>query len=303
MSTQKNGQSTKLFVLLLGLLLLLGQAACSPGQRTAVAQAAQVLSDEVDETLQKPSELVFAGQIANDAGNWQNEYVVVLFKNGEEQTRTTSRLLNSPLSGKGPMDGVFELRISNVYELTVNHKFYDDANNQLQISSVPGLVGAGYIGRWLGELNPNDIQVFHVGEKQLTYSVVVLPVPLTELPDAYQPGRLRLNDKTLLTDQTNEAANGEVVFMATAVPQATPVPQSNVQLILLPSYNNGQDWHLQLTGYYGNRWDVWEHYVAGYGHSMSWEYFKEAVLSHNPQLESDGFVFYPDKVYFLPATQ
>jgi hypothetical protein len=195
-----------------------------PGQRTAVAQAAQVFSDEVDETLEKPSELVFAGQIANDAGDWQNEFVVVLFKNGIEQTRTSSRLLNSPLSGKGPMDGVFELRVANVYELTLNHNFYDDTHNQLQMSTVSGLMGTRYIGRWLGELNPNDIRVFQVGEKQLTYSVVVLPVTLDKLPDAYQPGRLRLNERTLLTDQTDQSVNGGLVLIATPAPEPTPGP-------------------------------------------------------------------------------
>ncbi len=302
MTTQKHSPFIVLCTLFLGLLLL-SQAACSPNQRTAVAQAAQVFSDEVDETLEKPSDLVFAGQIANDAGDWQNEFVVVLFKNGIEQTRTSSRLLNSPLSGKGPMDGVFELRVANDYELTLNHKFYDDANNQLQMSTIPGLMGTRYIGRWLGELNPNDIRVFQVGEKQLTYSVVVLPVTLDKLPDAYQPGRLRLNERTLLTDQTDESINGGLVSITTPAPQPTPVPQSNVQLVLLTGDNYGPEWHLQLTGYYGNRWDVWERYVAGYGHSMSWETFKEAVLVYNPHLEADGFVFYPDKTYLLPAAQ
>ncbi|MBK8900498.1 MAG: hypothetical protein IPM53_04890 [Anaerolineaceae bacterium] len=294
------------FVFLVGLffsgMLLISQTACSQPQQAAARNLLGEVSTRVDDTLETPSDLVFAGQIANEAGAWQNEYVVVLFKNGEELTRTTSRLLNSPLSGKGPMDGVFELRVSNVYELSVNHTFYDDANNQLQMSTVPGLMGTRYIGRWLGELNPSDIRVFHVGEKQLTYSVVVLPVALAALSDAYQPGRLRLNERTLLTDQTDEAANGAVVFMATAVPQPMPAPESNIQLVRLPSQNNGQDWHLQLTGYYGNRWDVWERFVAGYGHSMSWETFKEAVLVHNPHLESDGFVFYPNKLYLLPAT-
>lgn len=289
--------------LFFGGFLLFGQTACSQPQQDAAENLLGALSDGVDETLENPSELVFAGQIANEAGAWQNNYVVVLFKGSEEIARTTSHLMNSGLTSNGPMDGVFELRTRNEYELTLTHEVYDGTNNRLDMSTVPGVVGTRYIGRWLGQLKPNDIQTFHVAGKQLTYSVVVLPVPQAELTEAYQPGHLRLNGQTLITDQADVIANDQIVIVATAVPQPTPIPQHTIELVLLPSNNNGEDWHLQLTGYYGNRWDVWERFVAGYGYPMSWEMFKDAVLAHNPQLESDGFVFYADKAYLLPSMQ
>lgn len=295
------------FAFLVGLFfggsLLVSQTACSQPQQDAAENLLGVISDGVDETLENPSELVFAGQIANEAGSWQNDYVVVLFKGSEEIARTTSHLMNSGLTSNGPMDGVFELRTRNEYELTLTHEVYDSTNNRLDMSTVPGVVGTRYIGRWLGQLTPNDIKTFHVAGKQLTYSVVVLPVPQAELTEAYQQGHLRLNGQTLITDQADVIANDQIVIEATAVPQPTAMPPSSFQLVLLPSNNNGADWHLQLTGYYGNRWDVWERFVIGQGYPMSWETFKEAVLVYNPELVSDGFVFYPEKAYRLPATQ
>ena len=289
--------------LFLGGFLLFGQTACSQPQQDAAKEFIGAVSTSVDDTLETPTELVFAGQIADEAGRWQNGFVVVLFKNGEEISRTTSRMMNAGLSNNGPMDGVFELRVPNQYELTLAHEVYDETNNLLAMKTVPGMVGTRYIGRWLEELTPNDIKTFQVAGKQLTYSVVVLPVPEAELTEGYQAGHLRLNGKTLITDQTDVIADGGIVVAATAVPQPTATPQHAIELVLLPTQNNGADWHLQLTGYYGNRWDVWERFVAGYGHPMSWETFKEDVLAHNPQLVDDGFVFYPEKVYFLPSTQ
>lgn len=288
------------------LALLFSQAACSPTQREDVVRFGQIINEEVEKSLAEPNDLVFTGQISAENGRWLNNYVVVLFKNGEEIARATSGLRENGLSPNGPMDGVFELRTHNEYKLTNVTTFFLTNGTPIEMKQVSGVVGTAYIGTWFDGLRPGSLRVIAVPEKQLEYAVVVLSMPLHELPESHRPGNLRLEGEMLVTTLPGGAGVGggeDFAVQATAVPQATPVPQSNVQLILLPSRSNGQDWHLQLTGYYGNRWDVWERYVAGYGHSMSWEYFKEAVLSHNPQLESDGFVFYPDKVYFLPATQ
>lgn len=209
------------------------------------------------------------------------------------------------------MDGVFELRINNEYKLTANHEFLQDGL-PLTMRPVNGVMGQAYIGTWFN-LKPDSFHVIEVQDKQLEYAIVVLAMPMNEVPTGYQRGNLAFENGRLLINQQDNQQNLVVENVAaTAVPtpqvavqvvnQPTPVPQSNVQLVLLPSHNNGQDWHLQLTGYYGNRWDVWERYVAGHGHSMSWEYFKEAVLVYNPHLETDGFVFYPDKAYLLPPT-
>lgn len=295
------------FFFLAGLLLLvslLGQAACSLTQSEGVVQFGQVLNDEVSQSLAEPNDLVFTGQISAENGRWLNNYVVVLFKNGEEIARATSGLRENGLSPNGPMDGVFELRTRNEYKLTNSNAFFTTNGASIEMKLVSGLVGTAYIGTWFDGLKPGSIRVITVQEKQLEYAVVVLPMPLHELPESHRSGNLRLEGELLVTTLTGGVGGGgELAVQATAVPQPTPVPQSNVQLVLLTGENDGSEWHLKLTGYYGNRWDVWERYVAGYGHSMSWETFKEAVLVYNPHLETDGFVFYPDKAYLLPATQ
>lgn len=308
MSQAKKVHSTYLFVVLVGLLLLFSQAACSPDQRTAVVQAAEVISNEVDETLAEPSELVFAGQIEDENGRWLNNCVIVLFKNGIEVTRTTSGLMDSPFSDNGPMDGVFELRIPNAYKLTLAHEFYLSNNSLLAMKTVPGMVGMRYLGTWLDNLTPSDFRVINVPDKQAEYALVVLPMAQDELPDRYSKGNLTFQNGLLVIDQEQAGGRGgaEEVVAKTETAVAEPIlaaPQPNVRFTVLPSRNNGKDWHLQMTGYFGNRWDVWEKYIAGRIPGLDWETFKYAVLVHNPQLETDGFVFYPEKSYLLPFNQ
>lgn len=293
-----------LVVLIFGLFftgfLLLGQVGCSQPQQQAAQNLLGAISEGVDTTLEEPEQLVFAGQVSAGNGRWANGYVAVLFKNGVEIARTNTGLVDAPLSGAGPMDGVFELRIRNEYKLKQTHAFFDANAQPISMQSVMGMVGMQYIGTWFANLNPNSIRTISIPEKQLVYTLVILEMPLDQLPESYQSGNLSLNGELLVTSASATSGNENVALQATPAPQ--PTPQSNFQLLLLPSQNGGQDWHLQLTGYYGNRWDVWERFVAGKGHSMSWETFKEAVLVHNPQLKSDGFVFYPHKAYLLPTT-
>lgn len=292
--------SAPLFSLLLGILLF-SLAACSPDQRDALVQAAEVVSNEVDTTLAEPNELVFAGQVEDENGRWLNDRVVVLFKNGEEITRTSTRLRESSFTDKGPMDGVFELRTSNVYKLTVAHEIYHPNRALVPMSTTPGVMGIRYLGTWFEDLNPSDMRVLTVPDKQLEYAIVVLPMPQDEVPKNYAQGWLTFQNGMLII-KSDTPDNGENEGKdQTAVP--LPMPETNVQFTVLPSRNNGQDWHLQMTGFFGNRWDVWEKYVAGRGSSMSWETFKYAVLVHNPHLEDDGFVFYPGKTYLLPFAQ
>jgi hypothetical protein len=307
MSLAKKSLPIYLFVFLPGLLLLFSQLACSPEQRTAMAQAADAISDEVDATLAEPTEVVFAGQVEAENGRWLNDWVVVLFKNGEEVTRTTSRLMESAFSAEGPMDGVFELHIPNAYKLTLAHEVYHPNRALVPMSTVPGMVGTRYLGTWFDGLNPNDMRVLDVPDKQLEYALVVLPMPQEELPDSYTKGNLTFQNGMLVIapEQAGGIGGGEAVGVevGTAVAQPISVPQSNVQFTVLPSRNNGQDWHLQMTGYYGSRWDIWEKYVAGRIPGMDWKTFKDAVLAHNPHLETDGFVFCPEKSYLLPFNQ
>lgn len=292
-----------LFFFLLASALLFSQLACSTTQREEVLHLGQSFSAEVDRALEEPTELVFAGQIEDANGRWLNDCVVVLFKNGEEVTRTTSRLMDSPFSNNGPMDGVFELRIPNIYKLSLVHEFYHADRTPILMRTASGMVGTRYLGTWFDDLNPKDMQVLHVPDKQLEYALVVLSMRQDELPESHQRGNLRLNGGILVTNLTGTMPPDGTAMQATAVPNPTPVPQANIQFTVLPSENGGLAWNLQMTGYYGNRWDVWEQYLSGRVPGMSWEAFKEAVLVYNPHLETDSFVFYPEKVYLLPFSQ
>lgn len=301
MSLSSKNHPLSLIVFLLGLLLLFSQIACSDIQQETVDSFLANVSGKIDATLEYPSELLFAGQIVDDNGEWQNDYVVVLFKEDKEVARTTSRLLDNALTDEGPMDGVFELRIPNEYKLTPEHKFQYTNKVTVTMATVPGMIRTQYVGAWLGELNPNEMQIIKVEEKQVQYTIVVLGLPLNELPESHSQGRLAFNVETkeLVTNVQTE----KEIEAAKTVDSTNPAPQTSIQFKVFPSQNSGLEWRMQITGYYGNRWDVWERFIKGYVSGMDWETFQESVLVHNPQLESDGFVFYPDKSYLLPINQ
>lgn len=304
MSQAKKSNTPTFFlvILLLTLVFFLGLSACSPTQRDGFIQLSQTISNEVDQSLEEPNELVFAGQVEDENGRWLNDCVVVLFKNGEEVARTTTRLMESSFSDEGPMDGVFELRIPNAYKLSLAHEVFYQNRALVPMSTVHGVVGTRYLGTWLDNLNPTDVRVMNVPNKQLEYVLVVLSMPQNELPDSHLPGKLSFKNGILVTNQADAVGSQQVAVQATAVPTIVPVPQNNTQLIVLPNETSGLAWNLKMTGFYGTRWEVWERFLAGRV-PMTWETFKEAVLVYNPQLETDGFVFYPEKSYLLPFNQ
>jgi hypothetical protein len=150
MSQAKKSTTPTLFLLILLLILvfLFSVSACSPTQRGEFIKLGQTVSNQVDQSLEEPNEVVFAGQVEDENGRWLNNYVIVLFKNGVEIARTISRLQESALTASGPMDGVFVLRIPNEYELDISNNFYYTNGTAIIMQAVTGVVGTAYIGTW-----------------------------------------------------------------------------------------------------------------------------------------------------------
>ena len=216
MSQAKKTHPTYLFVFIIGLLLLFSQAACSPNQQAAASNMLSNISNGVDAALVEADDLVFAGQIEDENGRWLNDCVVVLFKDGEEVVRTTSRLMESAFSNNGPMDGVFELRVPNTYKLSLAHEFYLPNQALASMSTVSGVVGTRYLGTWFEDLNPSDLRTLNVPDKQLEYALVVLSMPQNELPDDYKPGNLTFQNGMLVINQAGAIGGGDEAVTETA---------------------------------------------------------------------------------------
>ncbi len=58
-------------------------------------------------------------------------------------------------------------------------------------------------------------------------------------------------------------------------------------------------WKKSVRGLSGSRWSVYESRVKN-RLEMTWAQFKDDVVRHNPELVRDGWIFQPDKTYFLP---
>jgi hypothetical protein len=59
-------------------------------------------------------------------------------------------------------------------------------------------------------------------------------------------------------------------------------------------------WTRQLSGFAGSRWDCWVANVQGKVQAITWEQFRDAALDYNPQLNADGRLFKPEKLYLIP---
>lgn len=62
-------------------------------------------------------------------------------------------------------------------------------------------------------------------------------------------------------------------------------------------------WTRLLTGFSGSRWHCWVKQVQDEVTGMTWAAFRDAALEHNPNLAQDGYVFQPDKTYWLPENR
>ncbi|HFQ92399.1 MAG TPA: hypothetical protein ENK32_00185 [Anaerolineae bacterium] len=241
------------------------------------------------------AEIAFTGRVTEaNTGKWLNEYLVIVFLNGEEIGRKTSHLGKFKYSGEGVHDGLFDVRIPNTYELTAADKFVY-ANRQPLIMYTPDeqTPDSRNIYKWFGDLAPGDIIRIEVPAKQIEYAIAVMPVPNSELSEAIANGFIK----------TKIDQNGNVTApLENAVPVKVNEAKSNSsQKANALTDSSGIVWGRPLTHFSGSRWQVWQLYVAGQVPGMTWEQFNDGVVRHNQHLMQTGYVFQYNQVYVLPV--
>ncbi|MCB9420428.1 MAG: hypothetical protein H6667_11530 [Ardenticatenaceae bacterium] len=277
----------KIILALLGIVMT---AACTPTQEEALIDAATKVSSEIDDALVNAPQLAFAGKVTSiDGGRWLNDYLVIVYKDGEEVGRSTSQLGEFPESGEGKHDGLFFVKIDNLYDLTAADLITPAL--ELAFQDAQGVVGVKYIYTWLNEVPPGYRFNVAVPSKRIGYSLIILPVPTTELPADLLDGPTTLTSGDMIL-----ASNGTAFDLNTAVP--TPVPVATTAPA--PITTNGVNWTRTVTGFSGNRWQAWQQYVENQVSGITWDQFKDDVLIYNPDLEADGYVFQAGKQYILP---
>lgn len=269
----------------LGFVIL---AACTPTQEEALIDAATKVSSEIDEALVDAPQLAFAGKVTSpDGGRWLNDYLVVVYKDGQEAGRATSQLGEFPESGEGKHDGLFFIKIDNLYDLTAADLV--PPAPELAFQDAAGVVGVKYIYTWLGDVPPGHRFNVAAPGKRIGYSLIIIPTPTDELPAEFLAGAT-----TLTSENTIVASNGTVLDLTTAVPPPPPTLEPS------PIPAGGVSWTRTITGFSGNRWQAWQLYVENQVSGITWEQFKDDVLIYNPDLEADGYVFQAGKQYLLP---
>ncbi|MEJ2748058.1 MAG: hypothetical protein P8183_09135 [Anaerolineae bacterium] len=283
-SLQNTIKKTIIILALLGFVVV---AACTQTQEGALIDAATKVSSQIDEALVNAPQLAFAGKVTSpDGSRWLNDYLVIVYKDGEEVGRNISQLGEFPESGEGKVDGLFFVKIDNLYDLTAVDLI--PPTPELAFQDAQGVVGIKYIYTWLNEVPPGYRFNVAVPSKRIGYSLIILPLPTSELPAEILDGPTTLDGDTIV------ASDGTMMDLNTAVPP----PELTTEPSPVPA--GGVSWTRPLTGFTGNRWQAWQQFVDGQVSGITWEQFKDDVLIYNPDLEADGYIFQAGKQYVLP---
>lgn len=258
---------SRLFLLLVLMCCLPLLLACTDTPQKAMAQVMEGVSQRIDDAYQTPREIIFAGKVVDkESDEWLNDCLVIAFLDGEEIGRSLSTTGKFAHSQEGVHDGLFVVRFTNAYELTKGHKFMQAENHQIPLSEGQGMLGnTAYLYRWFNDLTPGDIVRMEVTDKQIEYALVLLPMPASQLPDNI------LNGPVTLT------ADGRI----------RPLKHTLT-------------WSPSLTNFSGTVDDVWRQHIRGRVPNMTKDEFIYTFRIHNPVLEDDGDILYPDKRYLLP---
>ena len=288
MSGLRGKSQQVLFILFLSAFTAL--FACTETQEGALIDAATKVSVELDEALVTAPQLAFAGKVTHpESGQWLNDYVAIVYKDGEEVGRDVSKLGEFPESGQGKHDGLFVVKVDNDYDLTAVDLVPPQPDMVFQDGR--GVVGVKYIYAWVNNAPPGYSVNVSAPSKRIIYTLIVIPQPLSELPDEFQKGPTTLS-----------ANNSIIAFAADGTPSELSLnaPISSQPVVDPPPGSGGVSWTRAVTGFYGSRWDAWRQYVDGQVIGITWEEFKDESLRYNPDLTADGFVFQPGKQYLFP---
>jgi len=289
-------KSVTWFLISLILIVPLLFVACSPTQLDAFNASIENINQEVDQTLQTADGFIFAGKVTDPTSQaWLNDYLAIVFLNGEEVGRHVSKLDKFANSGEGVHDGLFKVAFPNTYELTPETFFLRSDGEFMEVRAAHGTLGnAQYLYSWFGEIEPGRLIRIQVPDKQIEYAIKITEKPVTELPeDLLALGNTQLTATgqiVAVASETNIETGGQVssTISTETTTEKTIMDESEVR------------WTRTLSGYYGNRYDVWERFIQPTVPNLSWNEFKEQVLIYNPHLVTDGNIFYTDKLYVIP---
>ncbi|KAA3654892.1 MAG: hypothetical protein DWQ04_33975 [Chloroflexi bacterium] len=285
------------FLISLVFIVPLILVACSSTQFDAFNASVATINQEIDQSLETADGFIFAGKVTDPTSKqWLNNYLVIVFLNGKEIGRHVSALDKFENSGEGVHDGLFKVAFPNTYELTTETFFLRSDGEFMGVGTAHGTLGnAQYLYAWFNEIEPGRLIRIQVPDKQIEYAIKVMENPVTELPEdllAFGQAQLTLTDQVMaMASEANIETGGQENLSVST--ESTMLTETNID-------KSEVRWTRTLSGYYGNRYEVWERFIQPTVPNLSWNEFKEQVLIYNPQLVTDGNIFYPEKLYIIP---
>lgn len=133
--------------------------------------------------------ITFSGKVVNPStGAWNNNRLIIVFKNNKEVARATSTQGEFEGNGQGIIDGLFVLEVPNEYRLTLKEL----ANFSMRRASEdfwnPGMT----IYSWIPEVQEGSNFIVYVVQKNITYTIQIMDGDISTLPPEIVNGTTEL---------------------------------------------------------------------------------------------------------------
>lgn len=154
-----------------------------------------------------PSDIIFAGKVVNpQTHKWPDDRLVIVFQDDHEVGRGLTHLGEFPGGNLGVINGYYQVKIKNIYKLTLR-QLNEAANNgqAFGLKEEGGFLGFGrvsYAYTWINETLEGSTISLPVKLKNITYVIKVLEGDARNLPVALIGGGAAklAEDQTILVD-------------------------------------------------------------------------------------------------------
>lgn len=195
--------------------------------------------------------ITFSGKVVNPStGDWNNNRLIIVFKNSKEVARTTSAQGEFSGNGQGIIDGLFVVKVPNEYRLTLKELPNFSMRRASEEFWNPGMT----IYSWVPEVQEGNNVTVYIEPKNITYIIQVLDGDISTLPSEIVNGVTELRGGQIVVASQNSTDSSGVQndnnVIVNDVQYATKTEMVGVNTILPINVLNNCDGTVEVSQKY-----------------------------------------------------
>ncbi len=195
--------------------------------------------------------IMFVGKVVNPStGDWNNNRLIIVFKNNKEVARTTSAQGEFSGNRQGIIDGLFVVKVPNEYRLTLKELPNFSMRRASEEFWNPGMT----IYSWVPEVQEGNNVTVYIEPKNITYIIQILDGDISTLPSEIVNGVTELRGSQIVvasqnsTDSTGVKNDNNIIV--NDVQYATKTEMVGVNTILPINVLNNCDGTVEVSQKY-----------------------------------------------------